>query len=58
MSNNRFRFVMPATLVLALTMAGARSQPQTDSRGANPGNPFPCPGPLRVPLFGPRIFTR
>jgi hypothetical protein len=51
MGNNRFRFLMPATLVLALTMAGARSQPQTNSRGAEPRQSVP--GPSAGPTFRP-----
>ena len=51
MSIIRFRFVMPATLVLALTMAGARSQPQADSRGVEPRQSVPEPS--AGPLFGP-----
>ena len=51
MSIIRFRFVMPATLVLALTMAGAPSQPQADSRGAEPRQSVP--GPSAGPAFRP-----
>lgn len=51
MGNDGFRFGVPATLVLALTVACSQPQQKTESRGAAPQAAVAVPGPSAGPAF-------